>query len=190
VDTVLVQELTVAENVMINRIVSGSNLIHWSKVREEASKYLAMVGADFPITIMVDELSISQKQLVIIARAVAQQAKFVIFDEPTAPLSVEEADRLFQVMRKLKEQGVGCIFISHRLDEVFEICDRVTVMRDGQHVMTKVTSDTNVNEIIETMLGKTFTEEFPKVEKEIGEVILEVEHVSRGTKVRGASFHL
>ncbi|MFC5449315.1 sugar ABC transporter ATP-binding protein [Paenibacillus aestuarii] len=191
VDTVLVPELTVTENVMLDHIVRsrGFGTVRWSLLHREAERILAAIGAnDIAVRSKAEELTIAQKQLVLIAKAVAQQAKVIIFDEPTAPLSLEEAGRLFAVMRGLRDDGVACIFISHRLDEVFALCDRITVMRDGERVETIATGATNPKSIIETMIGKPFEEEFPKLQTTIGETLLEVRNLSRGTKVRDVNF--
>lgn len=186
VDTALVPELTVTENVMLDRIVRGKGGLRWGELHREAERILNAIGAGgISVRRKADELSIAQKQLVLIARAAAQQAKVIIFDEPTAPLSLEEAERLFAVMRRLKAEGVACIFISHRLGEVFELCDRITIMRDGGRVETVAAADTNPQRVIEAMLGKPFEEEFPKAQAAIGETLLEVRGISRGTKVRG-----
>ncbi|KIL42423.1 ABC transporter [Gordoniibacillus kamchatkensis] len=186
VDTALVPELTVTENVMLDRIVRGKGAVRWSELHREAERILEGIGAaGISVRRKADELSIAQKQLVLIARAAAQQAKVLIFDEPTAPLSLEEANRLFAVMRRLRDEGVACIFISHRLGEVFELCDRITVMRDGARVETVRAAETNPQRVIEAMLGKPFEEEFPKAQVEIGETLLEVRGIRRGTKVRG-----
>src|SRR5690606_4991306 len=124
------------ENIFMDRMSrkNGSGWLRWRSLHREAAVVLQRMGADFPVTLQVDELTISQKQLVLIARAVVQQMRVVIFDEPTAPLSSEEADRLFTIMRQLKAEGVASIFISHRRPGVFDICDRITVMRDGEVV--------------------------------------------------------
>lgn len=191
VDTALVPELSVTENVMLDRIACGpgAGAVRWSALHREAERILTAIGADgISVRSKAGELTIAQKQLVLIARAAAQQAKVIIFDEPTAPLSLEEAKRLFEIMRRLKAEGVACIFISHRLEEVFEICDRITVLRDGLRVETVAAADTNPKRVIESMLGKPFEEEFPKLKADIGETLLEVRNVNRGTKVRGASF--
>jgi len=190
VDTVLVPDLTVTENVMLDHIVRsrGFGTVRWSLLHREAERILAAIGAaDIAVRSKAQELTIAQKQLVLIAKAVAQQAKVIIFDEPTAPLSLEEAGRLFAVMRSLRDDGVACIFISHRLDEVFALCDRITVMRDGERVATIATGETNPKSIIETMIGKPFEEEFPKLQTTIGETLLEVRNLSHGTKVRDVS---
>ncbi|MFE5321392.1 sugar ABC transporter ATP-binding protein [Paenibacillus sp. NPDC056579] len=186
VDTALVANLTVAENIMLDRFTQrGRGLINWSRMNKEAEKIINDIGLAIDVRRQVAELSISQKQLVLIARALAQSAKFIIFDEPTAPLSNEEADQLFKIMERLKAEGVGCIFISHRLNEVFRICDRITVMRDGKRISTQAAAETNTQAVIEQMLGRTFEEEFPKVTVPIGEPLLEAKGVTFSTKVRG-----
>ncbi|WP_028552546.1 sugar ABC transporter ATP-binding protein [Paenibacillus sp. UNC451MF] len=189
VDTALVSRLTIAENIMLDRIThgNGSGWVNWSSLNKEADRIVREIGLSIDVRRQVAELSIAQKQLVLIARALAQQAKFIIFDEPTAPLSNEEADQLFRIMDRLKSEGVGCIFISHRLNEVFRISDRVTVMRDGQRISTQSASDTNAQAVIEQMLGRTFEEEFPKVEVAIGEPLLEAKDITFSTKVRGVN---
>ncbi|MCS7464364.1 sugar ABC transporter ATP-binding protein [Paenibacillus doosanensis] len=187
VDTALVSQLSIAENIMLDGLTqtSGGSWINWSRVNKEAERILSDIGLTIDVRRQVSELSISQKQLVLIGRALAQKAKFIIFDEPTAPLSNEEADQLFRIMERLKAEGVGCIFISHRLGEVFRISDRITVMRDGQRITTVAAAETNAQAVIEQMLGRTFEEEFPKAEVEIGEPLLEARGITFSTKVRG-----
>ncbi|GLI08802.1 ABC transporter ATP-binding protein [Paenibacillus tyrfis] len=186
VDTALVPRLTVAENIMLDRLTAGRGWIDWSSLQREASRVLADIGlTGLDVRQQAGELSIAQKQLVLIGRALAQKAKFIIFDEPTAPLSGEEAEQLFRIMNRLKADGVGCIFISHRLGEVFRISDRVTVMRDGQRISTKAAASTDAQAVVEEMLGKPFEEEFPKAEVAIGEPLLEARGLTSGTKVRG-----
>ncbi|MGW9126709.1 sugar ABC transporter ATP-binding protein [Paenibacillus chitinolyticus] len=190
VDTALVPELTVAENVLLDSVAHGSAWLRWSTLNREAARILDSIGSDIPVKLKASQLTIAQKQLVLIARAVAHAAKCVIFDEPTAPLSLEESEQLFAIMERLKANGVGCVFISHRLAEVTRLCDRITVMRDGSRVLTKAAQGTSHGEIIETMLGKTFAEEFPKLPADLGGTVLEVRGLRRGTKVRGVDFTL
>jgi simple sugar transport system ATP-binding protein len=191
VDTALVPQLSVAENVMLDRISSkGSSLwLNWRKLEKQAEATLARLGATIPVKKKAGELTLAEKQLVLIARLLTEQAKYVIFDEPTAPLSLEEAERLFRVIGQLKEQGIGIVFISHRLPEVFQVCDRITVMRDGQQVLTEPTSAVTIDEVVQAMLGRVFEEEFPKAEVAIGEPLLEVSGLSRGHHVRNVSFN-
>lgn len=189
VDTALVGSLSVTENIYMDRIVQGKQRwVKWRSLRGEAARLLAELGSAVRPDRMVDELPIAQKQIVLIARALVQQAKYIIFDEPTAPLSLEESERLFGIIRRLRSEGVGCIFISHRLPEVLELCDRVTVMRDGGHVSTRATSETSIPEIIRDMLGKSLEEEYPKADAAIGETLLEAKSLRSGEKVRDASF--
>lgn len=188
VDTALIPYLSVAENILMDRQVQSKSrsLINWQRLYAESEAILRNFGFSIPVKKHVEECTLSEKQLILIARATVQQAKFVIFDEPTAPLSNKESERLFQIIDQLKKAGVGIIYISHRLPEIFQICDRITVMRDGQRVITTETTSTNMDEVISHMLGKTFSEEFPKLNVPIGEPILELEGVAGG-QVRGAN---
>lgn len=187
VDTALIPYLSVAENILLDQLVQakGSGLISWQRLYSESEELLRGFGFSIPVKMTVEECSLSEKQLILIARATVQKAKFVIFDEPTAPLSTKESERLFQIIDQLKKAGVGIIYISHRLPEIFEICDRITIMRDGQHVITTETEQTNMDEVIGHMLGKSFAEEFPKAIVPIGEPILEVTG-AKGGKVHNA----
>lgn len=186
VDTALIPYLSVAENILLDQLVSSKKkgLINWQSLYAESEKILKGFGFSIPVKMLVEQCTLSEKQLILIARATVQQAKYVIFDEPTAPLSTKESERLFQIIAQLKSAGVGIIYISHRLPEIFEICDRITIMRDGQGVITTETTSTSMDEVISHMLGKSFAEEFPKVEVPIGEPILEVRGVASG-KVHG-----
>jgi len=159
VDTAIVSELSVAENILLDSIATGTNVfISKQKLHNQARNALLQLQADdIPIEKPAFMLSLAEKQLVLIARALVSSAKVIIFDEPTAPLSLHESTKLFSVINKLKAKGVGCIFISHRLPEVFEICDRITVMREGSLVGTYNTSDTNQEKIIESMLGVSYS---------------------------------
>jgi simple sugar transport system ATP-binding protein len=186
VDTALVPTLSVAENIMLDKLTSGSGWIQWRVLKQEAARALEGIGlGGFDVDRPAAELTIAQKQLVLIARALVQKARLIIFDEPTAPLSGEETEQLFRILERLKAEGVGCVFISHRLSEVFRICDRITVMRDGRRISTKPAADTDAKAVVEEMLGKPFEEEFPKAAASIGEPLLEARGLTSGTKVRG-----
>lgn len=189
VDTVIVPQMTVAENILLDRIASagGSPWVRWGRIEEEAASILNRLNADIPVRKLAGSLSLAEKQLVVIARLLAEDAKFVILDEPTAPLSLEEAERLFRVVDQLKRDGIGMVFISHRLPEVFRISDRITVMRDGEKVMTSPAAETSADEVVASMLGRSFEEEFPKAETTIGQPVLRVNGVSQGHRVRNVS---
>ncbi|MFD1955740.1 sugar ABC transporter ATP-binding protein [Paenibacillus thailandensis] len=190
VDTALVPYLSVAENVMLDRISAkgGHWLVNWAKLEEQAKETLARLGADIPVKKKAGELTLAEKQLVLIARLLTEEAKYVIFDEPTAPLSHEETEKLFRVINQLKADGIGIVFISHRLPEVFRLCDAITVMRDGERIWTKRTVESSPEDVVQAMLGKVFAEEYPKADVTIGEVRLRVEGLSRGKEVKNVSF--
>lgn len=191
VDTSLVAHLSVSENIFLDRIASsaGEKWMRWGKLHEEASKLLQRLGlATLQPKSLVRDLTLSEKQLVLIARLLAQKAKFVILDEPTAPLSLEEADKLFGIMKALRASGIGVIFITHRLPEVFAVCDRVTIMRDGQRVLTEQANEIDAPGVVRAMLGRSFEEEYPKLEAKISETVLKVEGLEAGNRVRGVSF--
>lgn len=133
---------------------------------------------DIPVNVNVENLSLAQKQMVLIARALSRDCKLLIMDEPTAPLSQAETEELFKVIRDLKAAGVGVVFITHRLPEIFQICDEITIMRDGRFITSMKVKDTSEKEVIEYMLGRSFEEIFPKCQTEIGEVCFEAKNLS------------
>lgn len=192
VDSALVPQLTVAENIVLDTFSApGKGL--WAGgpgMRLQAREALARLKADIDVRAKVADLTLAEKQMVLIARILIQKANVIIFDEPTAPLSQEETGRLFETVHQLKRDGVACILITHRLPEVTEHCDRVTVMRDGTRVFTGEAPSIDAAGIVTHMLGKTFAEEFPKVEAEQGEIMLETRALRRGTRVRGVNLHV
>lgn len=190
VDTALVAQLSVVENVMLDRIsAKGSKAwLNWGKLEKEAEETLARLGARIPVRRKAGELTLAEKQLVLIARLLTEKAKYVIFDEPTAPLSLEEAERLFRVIAQLKSEGIGIVFISHRLPEIFQICDRVTVMRDGERIVTEAAAAMTMQDVVHAMLGRVFEEEYPKLAASIGKPLLNVNGIHRGHQVKDVSF--
>lgn len=180
VDVALVPHLTVAENIMMDAIVSkGQKLfVDWNHINKTAERELKSLGLDIDIYAKISDLTLSQKQMVLIGRAVFQKAKFLILDEPTAPLSVEETKKLFDIVNKLKADGMSVIFISHRLDEVFQISEKITVLKDGQYVGTYWIKDMTIDGIVEKMLGKKLENTYPKHIGEIGEEALVVKNLS------------
>jgi simple sugar transport system ATP-binding protein len=189
VDTSLVPHLSVGENIMLDKLASssGSGWVRWRAIHEAAARILDRIGLKLSTRKRVRELTLAEKQLVLVARLLSENAKFVILDEPTAPLSLEEAETLFRIMEGLKRDGIGVVFISHRLPEVFRICDEITVMRDGQRVWTKPRAETDIHDVVRAMLGRSFEEEYPKLEAEIGETVLSVRDLAAGTRVRGVN---
>lgn len=192
VDAALVPQLTVAENVMLDALASRESAmwIRTSSRARQAQSILSRLGADIDVNRKVAELSLAEKQIVLLARIIAQDAKVIIFDEPTAPLSESECRAFFRIMHELKDSGVACIFITHRLPEVLEHTDWVTIMRDGQKVHSGPTAEIGGEAIVGHMLGKTFEEEFPKRETKIGGPLLKAEGIRKGHKVRGADLEV
>lgn len=155
VDVALIPSLSVAENIVLDVQVSkkSKTFVNWKSIYKKAEEALSLLGSSLSVKKNVVDLTLSEKQQVLIARAIVQNVDYLILDEPTAPLSVEETKQLFSVMRELKKSGVGIIYISHRLQEVVDICDRLTVLKDGRYVATKETSHTSIEDVITLMLG-------------------------------------
>lgn len=192
VDASLVPQLTVAENVMLDAIGAADSKVWLSPRRQaqEAEQILASLQVSIPVKKKVADLSIAEKQMVLLARIVRQEAKVIIFDEPTAPLSGSEADTFFRILNELKHRGAACVFITHRLPEVMEHADYVTVMRDGKKVHSGTLDALSMEGLVAQMLGKTFAEEFPKISTEIGDIVLSVNGLRQGRKVKGVDLEV
>jgi rhamnose transport system ATP-binding protein len=175
----LFPELTVAENIAIGQEKTGIfGIVNWNGRRKIAAELLARVGARIDPETFAGELSMPQQQLVEIARALGADAKILILDEPTASLSEEDTNNLFRVIRELRAAGVGMIYISHRLEELPAIADRVTVLRDGETIETRPMAEVSRQELIRLMVGREISAVFPKEKVEIGESIFEIRNLS------------
>jgi ribose transport system ATP-binding protein len=175
----LVPCLTVAENIFLGHEPTRSGLIHGEAMRQTSRDLLRKLRCEVDPDAPVAELSVAEQQLVEIARALRENARLLVMDEPTAALSDAEIEALFDVIRSLCRGGVPIIYISHRLKEIFAIGDRVTVMRDGHTVGTRQVNKTDVDELIRLMVGRTIGEQIPKRDATIGEVVLEVQDLCR-----------
>ena len=184
----LFPDLSVAENVFIGHAPSGAlGSIDWRGMRRAAQALFAELDVQFDVGAPVRGLSMADQQLIEIAKALSVEASVLILDEPTASLSAHEVERLFTIVRRLRDRGVAILFVSHRLDEVFALCDRATVFRDGRHVITAPTSGLTTADLIRHMVGRTVSL-FPKVDNPIGEVLLEVTDLTRVGVFRDVSF--
>ena len=196
VDMALVPTLSVAENVMLNDMVmsaKGKPAVNWAKLRSDAREVLKRLNIDVNVRTLVQDLSLAQKQMVLIARAIANECNFLILDEPTAPLSDTETAELFKLVKHLQDtENIAIIFISHRIHEIIQICEKYTVMRNGEIVdTTPVTKDTTSREIVEKMLGRSFEENFPKEYVDIGGKAFEVKNLCGADgKVNDVSFYV
>ena len=183
----LVPTLSVAENIYLCERSEKSVLFSAKEIEKKAVKVLDQFGVKIDPRTVVQELSIAEQQIVEIAKAVSKNVKILIMDEPSAPLSVSEVELMFKIINQLKQKGVTIIYISHRLEEVFRISDRVSVMRDGRYVTTKNTQETNRQELITLMVGRELKESYPQRKKSPGEVALEVKNLT-GNGDRNISF--
>lgn len=174
----LVKELTVAENIFLGREPSRFGIINWIELYSEAAKLLQELGLPINPKTPVGNLGIGSQQLVEIAKALSQKAKILVLDEPTAALTENEVETLFGILRELKSRGVGMIYISHKLDEVFQMSDRVTVLRDGRTVGTSDAKDLTIEKVIAQMVGREVGDIFPASEHEFGETALEVRNLT------------
>jgi|JFJP01.1.fsa_nt_gi ribose transport system ATP-binding protein len=188
----LIPQMTVAQNIFLGRepLFAAGTLVNTKTMQAEAQSILDQLGLDFSVTALISDLSIAQRQMVEIAKAISIKSRIIILDEPTSALSERESVKLFNLMRSLREQGVTLIYISHRMEEIFDLSDRVAVMRDGQLVGVAATKELNVNSVVQMMVGRELKEFFPKAETQRGDVALEVRNLRSGTHLKDATFTL
>jgi len=191
-ELLLFPELTVAENIFLGHAPrTRFGAIDWGAMRRQAEQLLASLDIhDLDVGKIVGTLSVGNRQRVEIAKALSQNARILIMDEPTAALSEHDAGRLFDIVRLLRQRDVGIVYISHRLEEVFRLADRVTVFRDGEHVATKMVADTDRDDLIQMMVGRRIEQLFPKLTVPIGEPVLELKDITRRPATNGVSFTL
>lgn len=184
-------ELTVAQNIFMGKEINGKVLTNDKKMNEEAKKIFDNMGIDVNPNSLVKELSIAQKQMVEIARVLSSETKVLIMDEPTSSISKKETEILFRLIKGLKDSGVSIIYISHRMEELFEICDRITIMRDGKTVSTLNTKDvSSEEELVNLMIDRKLDQFFPKRKVEIKEEIMRVENLTKNNVFNDVSFNI
>jgi ribose transport system ATP-binding protein len=179
-DFKLVSELTIAENILLgNEPVSKKLLfINKKKIKETAFKILERLGENIDVSIQAKYLSVAKRQVVEIAKALSVKIKIIAMDEPTASLSKSETENLFDVIKKLKDEGTGIIYISHRIEEIFKIADRITVLRDGKLIITCLSSDADRKKLIKWMVGRDLEEEYPRIGQNRTQEILHLENIN------------
>lgn len=179
-ELVLVPHMSVAENIFSGREPTGKfGFIKKDEMLGKAQQLLDSFKLGIDASQLVFKLNIAQQQMVEVARAISFNSKILVMDEPTSSLTEKEVKFLFETIENLKSQGVGIVYISHRMSELFRISDRITVMRDGQYIDTKVTSQTNVDELVSLMVGRELTSYYHKIPHELGENALEVKNLTR-----------
>ena len=184
--------LTVAQNIFIGREYMNGKLIDDQKMNEEAKKLFDQLGINIDPKETMSRLTVGKQQMCEIAKAISHDAKVIIFDEPSAALTEAEIEELFKIIRDLRDKQMGIVYISHRMDEIKVITDRVTVMRDGGYVGTLITKDSTKDDIINMMVGRVIYED-PKTESQVAPdapVVLKVEHLNAGRMVKDVSFEL
>jgi ribose transport system ATP-binding protein len=185
----LINTLSIAENIFIGRY-SGKGPVNWKEMRKQASALLDRLGFHFNVNRIVGKMSTAEKQLVEIAKALSFDAKIIVMDEPTSSLSKNEIELFFPIIQRLRDSGITVIYITHKLEEVFKICDNVTIMRDGMVAGESAVRDITRKQIIEKMVGRTLDMEYPARTAKPGEVIASVKGLSRGTRLQNISFEL
>jgi len=190
----LVEQLPVFENILLGAPIENKSIIgktvNWKETRNVALKLIESMDIDIDVDMTVSELNIAKKQIVEICKALSRKAKLVIMDEPSATLTEKELKILFNIIKKLKEDGITTIYISHRLEEIFEIADRVTVMRDGQHIITDDVSKMDRKKLISYMVGREIENIFPPRKVNKGKVLLEIKNLSIPGVLNDINFNL
>jgi ribose transport system ATP-binding protein len=183
----LVPELSVAENIFLNKLGVTGFWMKWGSLKKRADKLITGIGFSINPSLKVRDLSIAQQQIVEIAKALSEQVKVLILDEPSAVLGPQDIQKLFDTLKKLKKEGVAVIYISHHLSEIFQIADRITVLKDGISSGSFLVSETDRDSVIRLMLGRSLDTMYPQRESIIGEEVLKAVDISQGEKVKNVS---
>jgi ribose transport system ATP-binding protein len=184
------EHLTVAQNIFLGRELTSKGILSDKEMNYEAAKIIKRLNIDIQPETIVGSLSVSKQQMVEIAKALSTNAKILIMDEPTSALTSNEIDELFTIIKKLRDEGHGIVYISHRLEELESIVDRVMILRDGQYITSMDYKDTTLKEIISMMVGREITEKYPRIERNVGKKIMEVKNLNAGNHVRDINFDL
>ena len=185
----LIPSLTVAENIFYGREIKKGILRDLPAMQKKARELCEEMGVDIDVNKRVCDLGVAWQQIVEILKAVSLHSELVIMDEPTAPLTVRETKVFFNIIQKMRKDNITIIFISHRLEEVFEICDDVTILMDGRYVTTKPVAEIDRKQLISYMVGRELRDDYPRPKTEPGEVVLRAENITN-SRVKGASFEL
>ena len=183
-------EMSVAENIYLGREPGRFGLVDYQQLYRQTGELLEKLGINLNPKTKMKQLRVADQQMVEIAKAISQNARVVIMDEPTSSITDKEVDSLFEMIRGLKASGVGIIYISHKMDEIFQICDEMTILRDGTYIDTFKASEIDEDILIRSMVGRDLGVQFPKVNVQIGDPVLEVRHLTRKGQYEDISFKL
>ena len=182
-------DLTVEENLFMGKeITKRFGICDKKAMRAKAQEVMDRMGVKIPVNAVMSDLSVGQQQMVEICKALMVDAKVIIMDEPTAALTQSETEALFEVMNSLRKKGVSIVYISHRMEEIFELCDRITILRDGQYIGTRNICDITMDDVVQMMIGREIGERFPKRESTIGEEVFRVEGLTHEKLFRDVNF--
>ena len=184
----LCSHLSVAENIFLGQEIVKGGVVQRKQMNDEARAILKRLSLEIEPETLVGSLSVSKQQMIEIAKALLHKARVLIMDEPTSALTAKEINELFRIIRQLRDEGCGIVYISHRLEELQHIVDRVTIMRDGQYITSMNFKDTTLDTIISYMVGRDIKEKFPRIQTTVGETIFEVRNLNAGRMVRDVSF--
>ena len=186
----LAPHLSVGENIFLGNMPRKGWLIDWGVVRRRSREILDSLGVNISVDTPTSNLSVAEQQLVEIAKALNRKTRILIMDEPSAVLGEKDLDKLFEVVRSLQANGIGIIYISHRLREIFELADEVTVLKDGRYVDTRNVSEVTMDDLVRLMVGRDLQDVYPKRSPKPGEVLLEIKNISREGILENISFQL
>ncbi|MBO1002014.1 sugar ABC transporter ATP-binding protein [Pseudogracilibacillus auburnensis] len=187
----LLNEMSIVDNMFLGKEMKKKfGILHQKQMTKLVKEKLQLLGLDVSPKTLIKNIAVGERQLVEIAKALLMDAELIIMDEPTAALTDKEIDLLFQIIRDLRDKGVSFIYISHRMEEIFELCDEITVMRDGSFISQKSTKDTSFNEIVKMMVGYDLDDRFPRVEVDPGETIMSVRGLTKEGKFEDIHFDL
>ncbi len=186
----LTPNMTIAENIFLGHLPTKAGRIDWATVKSKSRALLDSLEVNLPVDRMTGTLSVAQQQMVEIAKALNRNTRILIMDEPSAVLSEKDIDNLFAVVRRLQSTGIGIVYISHRLKEIFQLADEVTVLKDGRYVDTRQVAEVDMDDLVRLMIGRDLSDVFPKRQAEPGEVVLEVSHLAQAHLARDVSFQL
>ncbi len=193
-ETSLFEEMTILENIFLGHELTtkkaGITILDYGKMRKEAKRIFGSMNVSIDLDEKTKNMGMAQKQMIEIAKALTFNSKILILDEPTASLTQREVDALFDIVRKLRSEGVAIVYISHRLEEIFEICDRVTVIRDGKYISCKEVASTNKDELVTDMVGRSMDNYYPKREVEIGGELIRVENLNQEGVLKNINFSI
>ena len=191
VDVALIPGLSIAENIMLDHLAQPGHRFRWRSVRQQAEAALAQLDVQLDVRRPIDSCTLAEKQQILLARALSHHCRFLILDEPTAPLDAHESQRLFNVVRRLQQQGIGVVFISHRIHELKAICDTLTVLRDGKLIETGPMAALSGEAIVEKMLGHELSDIYPPARTRVSdETLLRIEGLHDDALLKDISLHL